>query len=46
MILNPIGNEAGPIEADNQLILLSRVFLAGTQALPTVPPIAPMRPSD
>ncbi|MBV8228872.1 MAG: potassium channel protein [Planctomycetaceae bacterium] len=46
MILNPIGTEAGPIEADDQLILLSRVFLAGTQALPTVPPITPTRPSD
>ena len=46
MILNPVGNEAGPIKADDQLILLSRVFLSETQPLPTVPPITPTRPSD
>jgi voltage-gated potassium channel len=41
MILNPVGGEAGPLKADDQLVLLSRVFLNPAQALPTVPPIAP-----
>lgn len=40
MILNPIGNEAGPVKEDDQLILLSRVFLLTTQNLPTVPPVS------
>ncbi|WP_074317865.1 potassium channel family protein [Singulisphaera sp. GP187] len=39
MILNPIGNEAGPVKEDDQLILLSRIFLLTTQNLPTVPPV-------
>ena len=41
MILNPIGGEAGPLKAGDQLILLSRVFLDPTQPLPTVPPVEP-----
>lgn len=41
MMLNPIGGEAGPLQADDQLILLSRVFLDPTQPLPTEPPVAP-----
>lgn len=41
MILNPIGNEAGPIREGDQLVLLSRVFLNPEQALPTVPPVQP-----
>jgi voltage-gated potassium channel len=41
MILNPVGGEAGPIKATDQLILLSRVFLHAAQSLPTVPPITP-----
>jgi hypothetical protein len=46
MILNPVGNEAGPIKASDQLILLSRVFLNEAQTLPTVPPVSPKnRPS-
>jgi voltage-gated potassium channel len=40
MILNPVGNEAGPIKASDQLILLSRVFLNEAQTLPTVPPVS------
>ena len=36
MMLNPIGDEAGPIRADDQLILLSRVYLDPTQPLPIV----------
>jgi voltage-gated potassium channel len=41
MVLNPIGNESGPLKEDDQLILLSRVFLNPAQNLPTVPPIGP-----
>jgi voltage-gated potassium channel Kch len=39
MILNPIGTEAGPLKPNDQLILLSRVFIHEGQTLPTVPPI-------
>jgi voltage-gated potassium channel len=41
MILNPVGGEAGPLKEGDDLILLSRVFLNPSQALPTVPPIQP-----
>jgi voltage-gated potassium channel len=41
MILNPVGGDAGPLKADDQLIVLSRVFLQDNQALPTVPPVQP-----
>ena len=37
MHLNPIGGEAGPLQADDQLILLSRVFLKPSETLPTNP---------
>jgi voltage-gated potassium channel len=43
MILNPIGNESGPIKATDQLILLGRVFLQGGQPLPTIPPLTPAK---
>ena len=36
MMLNPIGGEAGPIQAGDQLILLSRVYIDPTQPLPIV----------
>ena len=36
MMLNPIGGEAGPIEAGDQLILLSRVYLDPNLPLPIV----------
>ncbi len=36
MMLNPIGGEAGPIQAGDQLILLSRVYLDPSQPLPIV----------
>ena len=42
MILNPMGNEAGPLKESDQLILLGRVFLTLKQTLPTVPPIEPV----
>ena len=35
MMLNPIGTEAGPLKPDDQLILLSRVFIDPSQPLPT-----------
>ena len=41
MILNPIGGEAGPLKAGDELILLSRVFHVPSQALPTVPVLQP-----
>ena len=40
MMLNPIGGEAGPLQKDDQLILLSRVFLDPSQPLPTDPAVA------
>ena len=36
MMLNPIGDEAGPVQPGDQLILLSRVYLDPTQPLPIV----------
>ena len=41
MHLNPIGGEAGPLKPDDQLILLSRVFLKPSEPLPTDPPVDP-----
>jgi voltage-gated potassium channel len=43
MMLNPMGNDSGPLKEGDQLILLGRVFLNRNQALPTVPPIEPDR---
>lgn len=43
MLLNPVGNESGPLKKGDQLILLSRVFLTTAQTLPTVPPIQPVK---
>jgi voltage-gated potassium channel len=45
MILNPVGNESGPIKDSDQLILLGRVFVQEGQTLPTVPPVTPSKPS-
>jgi voltage-gated potassium channel len=41
MLLNPIGGEAGPLRVDDQLIVLSRVFLDPSLPLPTDPPVGP-----
>jgi hypothetical protein len=41
MHLNTIGGEAGPLNHDDQLIVLCRVFIQPTETLPTDPPIAP-----
>jgi voltage-gated potassium channel len=35
MMINPIAGEAGPLQMEDQLILLSRVFPSDTQPLPT-----------
>ncbi|MHC5539104.1 potassium channel family protein [Singulisphaera rosea] len=43
MLLNPVGDEAGPLRADDQLILLSRVFPNPTQPLPTTRPDSPAK---
>ena len=40
MMLNPVGTDAGPLKPDDQLILLSRSFLAPSQNLPTVPAVS------
>jgi voltage-gated potassium channel len=40
MLLNPVGEEAGPLQAEDQLILLSRVYPGGNQGLPTAKPEA------
>jgi voltage-gated potassium channel len=39
MHLNPIGGEAGPLQAGDQLILLCRVFLTPSDSLPIDPPV-------
>jgi hypothetical protein len=43
MMLNPIGGEAGPIQVDDQLILMSRAFLDPSQPLPIDPQLSPIR---
>jgi voltage-gated potassium channel len=40
MLINPIGEEAGPLKPGDQLILLSRIFPTGAQPLPTNPQVA------
>ncbi len=40
MMLNPIGGEAGPLRADDELIILSRVYLDPDLPMPTNPPVA------
>ncbi len=44
MIINPIGEEAGPLHSDDQLILLSRSFPGGSQPLPISPVALAPRP--
>ncbi len=45
MILNPISDQAGALKADDQLILLSRVFPNPNQHLPTAKPEVPAAPA-
>ncbi len=44
MMINPIGEEAGPLRGDDQLILLSRAYPGGSQPLPISLAAAPPRP--
>ena len=44
MMINPIGEEAGPLHSDDQLILLSRSVPGGSQPLP-ISPVAAPRPA-
>jgi voltage-gated potassium channel len=39
MMLNPVGGEAGPLCEGDELVLLSQVFPAPSQPLPTDPPV-------
>jgi voltage-gated potassium channel len=39
MILNPIGDEAGPLQPKDEMILLSRVLLTAASPLPVSPPL-------
>ncbi|HZW35205.1 MAG TPA: NAD-binding protein [Isosphaeraceae bacterium] len=43
MMINPIGDEAGPLQAHDQLILLSRIYPSAAQPLPTSPSITSLR---
>jgi hypothetical protein len=40
MMLNPIGGETGPLQPEDQLIVLSRVILDPSQPLPTDPQLS------
>ncbi len=44
MMINPIGEEAGPLRPDDQLIVLSRTYPAVSQPLPINPPLSALRP--
>ncbi len=39
MMLNPINDEAGPLQSHDQLILLSRIYPSGSQPLPISPAV-------
>ena len=39
MMINPIGDEAGPLQSDDQLILLSRILPGVTSPLPIKSPV-------
>jgi voltage-gated potassium channel len=43
MIINPIGEEAGPLHSGDQLIVFSRIYPGGTHALPINPPLSALR---
>ncbi len=41
MMLNPVGDEAGPLQPGDELILLSQLFPDPSRPLPTDPPLGP-----
>ena len=43
MVINPIGDEAGPLRSGDQLIVFSRTYPGATHALPINPPLASLR---
>ena len=43
MIINPIGDEAGPLRSGDQLIVFSRTYPGAAHALPVNPPLASLR---
>jgi voltage-gated potassium channel len=43
MMINPIGDEAGPLRSGDQLIVFSRSYPGATQALPINPPLSALR---
>jgi Trk K+ transport system NAD-binding subunit len=43
MMINPIGDESGPLQAHDQLILISRIYPSNAQPLPISPSVAAMR---
>jgi voltage-gated potassium channel len=43
MMINPIAEEAGPLQADDQLIVFSRIYPSGAQPLPISPPLSALR---
>jgi hypothetical protein len=40
MMINPIGEAAGALQSDDQLILLNRIFPSDSPSLPTSRPVA------
>jgi voltage-gated potassium channel len=46
MMINPVGEEAGPVRADDQLILVSRTMPGGSQPLPIGAAGSPSRPEE
>ncbi len=43
MIINPIGDEAGPLRPNDQLIVFSRTYPGGAHGLPVNPPLASLK---
>jgi voltage-gated potassium channel len=43
MMINPIIEEAGPLQPNDQLIVFSRIYPSGAQPLPISPPLSALR---
>jgi voltage-gated potassium channel len=43
MMINPIGDEAGPLQSHDQLIVFSRTYPSGAQPLPISPPLSALQ---